>query len=55
MNVAQNENRERLWHCGFGHLNEQSMQKLVKKELVRQFDYNIAGKIGICEPCIGGK
>jgi len=55
VNVAQNENRERLWHRRFGHLNEQSMQKLVKKELVCQLDYNIAGKIGICEPCIGGK
>ena len=31
------------------------MRKLVKKELVNQFDYNTSGEIGVCEACIGGK
>ena len=53
--VAQTENKERLWHRRFGHLNEQSMQKLVKKELVDQLDYQASGEIGVCEACIGGK
>ena len=53
--VAQAENKERLWHRRFGHLNEQSMQKLVRKGLVNQLDYNTSGEIGICEACIGGK
>ena len=53
--VAQTENKERLWHRRFGHLNEQSMQKLVKKELVDQLDYKASGQIGVCEACIGGK
>ena len=55
VNVAQSKNNERLWHRRFGHLNKQSMRKLVKKELVNQFDYNTSREIGVCEACIGGK
>ena len=51
--MAQGKNNERLWRRQFGHLNEQSMRKLVKKELVNQFDYNTSGEIGVCEACIG--
>ena len=53
--VAQSENKERLWHRRFGHLNEQSMEKLVKKQLVSQLDYDTSGDVGVCEACIGGK
>ncbi len=31
------------------------MQKLVRKKLVNQLDYDTAGEIGVCEACIGGK
>ena len=55
VSVAQSENKERLWHRRFGHLNEQSMKKLVKKDLVSQLDCDMSGEIGICEACIGGK
>ena len=55
MNVTQKENRERLWHCQFRHLNAQNTQKLVKKELVNNLDYNTTRKVGVCEVCIGGK
>ena len=54
-NLAQSENKERLWHRRFGHLNEQSMQKLVRRKLVNHLDYDTSGKIGVCEACIGGK
>ena len=54
-NVTQSKNNERLWHRWFGHLNEQSMRKLVKKELASQPDYDVSGEIRICEACIGGK
>ena len=53
--VARIKNKERLWHRRFGHLNEQSMQKLVRQGLVDRLDYNTSGEIGICEACIGGK
>ena len=53
--AVQKESKERLWHRRFRHLNEQSLQKLMKKELVNQFDYDISRKVGICESCIGGK
>jgi hypothetical protein len=53
--VAQSENKERLWHRRFGHLNEQGMKRLVKKDLVSQLDYDTSKKIGTCEACIGGK
>ena len=54
-NVAQVKNRERLWHRRFGHLNEQSMQKLVKEQLVNHLDYDTTGEVGVCEACIEGK
>ena len=53
--AVQKESKERLWHRRFGHLNEQSLQKLMKKKLVNQLDYDISRKVGICESCIGGK
>ena len=53
--VARTENKGRLWHRRFGHLNEQSMQKLVREGLINQLDYTTSGEIGVCEACIGGK
>ena len=53
--MAQCENKERLWHHQFGHFNEQSMKKLVRKDLFSQLDFDMSGKIGICEACIGEK
>ena len=55
VNVAQEGSRERLWHRRFGHLNEQSIQKLVKKTWSIKLDYDTSCEIGICEACIGGK
>ena len=55
INTALEENKERVWHRRFGHLNEQSLQKLAKKELVNRLDYNTSGRVGVCESCIGGK
>ena len=55
VNAAVKENKERLWHRRFGHLNEQSSQKLAKKELVNRLDYDTSGRVGLCESCIGGK
>ena len=55
MYVTRTDNRERLWHRRFGHLNEQSMRKLAREELVNHLDYSTSGEIGVCEACIGGK
>ena len=53
--VAHKQNKKRLWHRRFGHLNEQSMKKLVDRDLVSQLDHNMSGEVGVCEACIGGK
>ena len=53
--VTRTDNRERLWDRRFGHLNEQSMRKLVREELVDHLDYSTSEEIGICEARIGGK
>lgn len=55
LNVVEKERKERLWHRRYGHLSEHSLQKLAKKELVEQFDYDATNDIGFCETCIGGK
>ena len=54
-NLAEEGNNEKLWHRRFGHLGENNLRKLVKKNLVEQFDYNATKSIGFCEECIGGK
>ena len=50
-------NKERLWHRHLGHLNQQSMQKLARKELVssNQLDFGTPGGIGICETYVSAK
>ena len=53
--MTETDTRERLWHRRFGHLNKQSMRKLVREELVDHLDYSTSGEIGVCEACIGGK
>ena len=55
LNVVEKEGNERLWHRQYGHLGEQSLQKLAKKKLVDRFDYDMTSNIGFCEPCIGSK
>ena len=55
LNVVEKEGKERLWHRRYGHLGEQSLQKLAKKKLVDRFDYDMTSNVGFCEPCIGGK
>ena len=55
MDVVKVENRERLWHCRFGRLSEQSMQKMVRKELLEILVYSTTKQVGVCEACIGGK
>ena len=49
------ESKENLWHRRFGHLGEKNLSTLKKDELVSGFDYNTAGAIGFCEPCVDGK
>ena len=53
MSVIQRENKVRLWHRQFGYLNEQSMKKLVKKELVNHLDCTTTGKV--CEVKVQSK
>ena len=35
LNVVQKESKERLWHCRYGHLCEQSLRKMVRKKTSR--------------------
>ena len=55
VNAAHTESKEKLWHRRFGHLSEQGMKKLVRKELVNLLDYDSSRDVGFCEACIGGK
>ena len=43
--TTREESKERLWHRRFGHLNEQSLQRLVKRELVNKLDYDTSGSV----------
>ena len=48
--------KDGVWHRRYGHLNVQSMQKLVREHMVEGFGYNPSGGVGdLCETCIGGK
>ena len=55
VNLVKEKGKERLWHRRFGHLNKQSLEKLAKKELIGNFDYNPSNELGFCEACVGGK
>ena len=55
LNMVEEESKERLWHCRYGHLGEKTLKKLAKEELIQHFDYNPTNNIGFCEACFGGK
>ena len=44
-----------LWHQRFGHLNERSLQKLARDNMVKGLDFNHTKDIDFCETCIKGK
>ena len=50
--AAVNEN---LWYRRFGQLNERSLCKLAKDELVKGLDYDVTKGIDFCESCVSGK
>jgi transposase InsO family protein len=54
-NVADNANKEKLWHRRYGHLGEENLKRLAKDKLVEHFDYDVEKSIGFCETCVGGK
>ena len=44
-----------LWHQRFGHLNERSLQKLARDEMVKGLDFSYTKENDFCETCIEGK
>ena len=44
-----------LWHKRFGHVNKQSLQKLVSDNLVDGLDLDSCKEMSFCEPCVFGK
>ena len=55
LSVVEKESKERIWHRRFGHLGEQNVNRLARKQLVDSFDYETSQEIGFCETCIEGK
>jgi len=53
--VMQNERKERLWHCHYGHLGMQSLNRPAGRRLVNNCDCDVSKEIGFCETCLGGK
>ena len=54
-NTMSKQNKLRLWHRCFGHLNTQSIYRMVKEELVNNLDCSTSCEVEFCEACIGGK
>ena len=54
-NTMSKQNKLRLWHHCFGHLNTQSIYQMVKEELVNNLDCSTPCEVEFCEACIGGK
>ena len=52
---AKGENLSRLWHRRLGHLNQRSMELMLKEGFVDHLGCSPRGEVGVCEPCIGGK
>eukprot|EP00794_Sanderia_malayensis_P011662 gene11662-12866_t len=51
---AQLPNSE-TWHCRFGHLNHDYLNRIKNNEMVHGMDYTAAGNDKDCEACILGK
>ena len=49
------EMKEKVWHCRFGHLGVNNLEKLRRDQLVDGFDYDVSKEQKFCEPCIDGK
>lgn len=44
-----------IWHRRFGHLGIQNLKLLASKDLVSDFNLNVADEFDFCEPCVNGK
>ena len=44
-----------LWHQRYGHLNMQSLQKLLRNKLVEGLDGDNLNGLNFCETCVKGK
>ena len=55
VNVANRKTKENIWHCRFGHLGMQNLQRLARNKLVSGFDFDASKQIDYCEACIEAK
>lgn len=53
--MADNEPASELWHQRYGHLSWGRMDKLVRGEMVNDFDYKPGKNNQLCEACTEGK
>ena len=52
---TKSDKKEQLWYHRYGHVGEQTLQKLPKYGMVEKFDYNSMKRVGFWESCVGGK
>lgn len=43
------------WHERYGHLNENDLKDIIRKEKVNGIDFNVNEKLEFCEACVKGK
>lgn len=53
--LAASDGSEMLWHRKYGHLGQDSLKKLVHKDMVEGLEYDPSNDIGFCEACVHGK
>lgn len=55
--LANNNSTSKLmqWHNRLGHLNENSLKRMVSNELAFGLDFDPSENLGICEICVKGK
>ena len=55
VNVANCKTKESIWHCHFGHLWTQNLQRRARNKLVSGFDFDASKQIDFCETCVEAK
>ena len=54
-NFVNSKTKENIWHCRFGHLGKQNLQRLARNKLVSGFDFDASKQIDFCEACVEAK
>lgn len=55
LNIDKEDEKLKLWHRRYGHINYSNLEKLIKNDMVDGIDKLKLNKVEFCESCVNGK